>query len=107
MKTAELAQIRPRLPQHPETVDERTAVTTVTAALRQATSRFSSIPTRSVATIGRGAALAVAVLRYAVIDTVTLKLPVGEFLMQAWSLLKVTALPAILMAIPFGAMVSV
>ncbi len=59
------------------------------------------------ATIGRGAALAVAVLRYSVLDTITLRLPVGEFLVQAWSLLTVTAIPAVLMAIPFGAMVSV
>ncbi|OMC34286.1 ABC transporter permease [Mycolicibacterium fortuitum] len=48
-----------------------------------------------------------AVLRYAVVDTVTLKLPFGELIIQAWTLLKVTALPAVLMAIPFGAMVAV
>jgi phospholipid/cholesterol/gamma-HCH transport system permease protein len=69
--------------------------------------RVCAIPLRSAATIGRGAALTVAVVRYAVTDTLTLRLPVGEFLVQAWVLLKVTATPAILMAIPFGAMVSV
>lgn len=47
------------------------------------------------------------VLRYAVTDTLTLKLPFGELIIQAWTLLKVTALPAVLMAIPFGAMVAV
>jgi phospholipid/cholesterol/gamma-HCH transport system permease protein len=47
------------------------------------------------------------VLRYAVQDTVTLRLPVQEFLWQAWVLLKVTATPAVLMAIPFGAMITV
>jgi phospholipid/cholesterol/gamma-HCH transport system permease protein len=73
----------------------------------ETTSRVRSIPTRSMATIGRGAALAVDVLRYSVLDTVTLRLPVGEFLVQAWLLLTVTAIPAVLMAIPFGAMVSV
>jgi phospholipid/cholesterol/gamma-HCH transport system permease protein len=34
-------------------------------------------------------------------------MPVGEFLWQAWVLLKVTAMPALLMAIPFGAMITV
>jgi phospholipid/cholesterol/gamma-HCH transport system permease protein len=70
-------------------------------------SRVLAIPRKSIATTGRGAALTVAVLRYAVTDTATLRLPVGECLVQAWLLLTVTALPAILMAIPFGAMVSV
>lgn len=46
-------------------------------------------------------------LRYAVTDTLTLRLPFGELIIQAWTLLKVTALPAVLMAIPFGAMVAV
>jgi phospholipid/cholesterol/gamma-HCH transport system permease protein len=40
-------------------------------------------------------------------DTLTLKLPVGEFLWQAWALLKVTATPAVLMAIPIGGIVTV
>ena len=48
-----------------------------------------------------------AVLRYTVIDTITLRLPVDELLVQAWTLLKVTVVPALLMAIPFGAMVTV
>jgi phospholipid/cholesterol/gamma-HCH transport system permease protein len=66
-----------------------------------------SIPVRSIATIGRGAALGAAVLRYSIIDTLTLRLPVGEFLVQAWLLLTVTAIPAVLMAVPFGGMVSI
>lgn len=61
----------------------------------------------SVATTGRGFLLFSAVLRYAVVDTVRLTLPVRELCSQAWTLLKVTALPALLMAIPFGAMVAV
>jgi phospholipid/cholesterol/gamma-HCH transport system permease protein len=48
-----------------------------------------------------------AVLRYSVTDSISLRLPIGELLVQAWTLLKVTATPAMLMAIPFGAMVSV
>jgi len=70
-------------------------------------SRIRSTPTRSMATTGRAVGLAVNVLRYSVVDTFGLKLPVAELLVQAWSLLAVTAIPAVLMAIPFGAMVSV
>ncbi len=40
-------------------------------------------------------------------DAVFLRLPVGELIVQAWALLKVTAVPAVLMAVPIGAMVSV
>ena len=70
-------------------------------------SRIFAIPVRSAATAGRAVMLGGAVLRYAVTDTLTLQLPFGEMIVQAWSLLKVTALPAVLMAIPFGAMVAV
>lgn len=64
-------------------------------------------PVHAAGTTGRGVALALTVLRYAVHDTVTLRLPVREFVWQAWVLLKVTAVPALLMAIPFGAMVTI
>lgn len=69
--------------------------------------RVGTIPARAVGTTGRGIRLAIDVLRYAVTDTLTLRLPVAELLWQAWVLLKVTAIPALLMAIPFGAMVTV
>ncbi len=77
------------------------------AAGTKAVSKVVSIPTRSAGTAGRAAILAASVFRYAVIDTLTLRLAFGELIVQAWSLLKVTALPAVLMAIPFGAMVAV
>src|SRR5271155_3231197 len=64
-------------------------------------------PVNSVATIGRAAKLAVEVVRYSVTDTLSGRLPAGELITQAWTLYKVTALPAILMAVPFGAMVAV
>ncbi len=70
-------------------------------------SRVGSMPGQASGTVGRGLRMTIDVLRYAVIDTFTLRLPVGEFLWQAWVLLKVTATPAVLMAIPFGAMVTV
>lgn len=66
-----------------------------------------AVPVRSTATIGRGVLVALSTLRYVVLDTVTLQLPVGETLVQAWTLLKVTATPALLMAIPIGAIVSI
>lgn len=69
--------------------------------------RAGSIPARSTRTIGRGVLLSAAVLKYAVRDLISLRLPIGELLVQAWVLLKVTATPAILMAIPIGAVVSV
>lgn len=74
---------------------------------RRAAIRFGTIPSRSAATTGRAVQLLVDVLRYSVIDTFSLRIPMAELLTQAWTLLKVTAIPAMLMAIPFGAMVSV
>lgn len=75
--------------------------------LRRAVSRVGMIPASSAATTGRGMQLFAAVLRYSVTDTIALRLPARELVVQAWTLLKVTALPALLMAIPFGAMVAV
>lgn len=68
---------------------------------------FTSKVERSVSTIGRAAQLSGAVVRYSIIDIVRLSLPFTELLTQTWTLLKVTALPALLMAIPIGAEVSV
>ncbi|SHX52902.1 ABC transporter [Mycobacteroides abscessus subsp. bolletii] len=51
--------------------------------------------------------LAGAVLRHTTVNAFRLRLPIGDAAVQAWRLLKVTAIPALLMAIPFGAMVSV
>jgi phospholipid/cholesterol/gamma-HCH transport system permease protein len=64
-------------------------------------------PVDAVGTFGRAAKLAVEVVRYSVTDAISGRLPVRELINQAWALYKVTALPAILMAIPFGAMVAV
>jgi phospholipid/cholesterol/gamma-HCH transport system permease protein len=85
----------------------RESLTSALVRAGGAASRVRAIPVRSAGTMGRCAQLFVAVLHHAMVDTVTLRLPVGEFLTQAWTLLKVTATPAVLMAIPFGAMVSV
>lgn len=83
------------------------ARTSLLVTAGQKASRAGAIPVRASGTTGRGIGLAIAVLRYSVQDTVTLRMPVQEFLWQAWVLLKVTAVPALLMAIPFGAMITV
>ena len=74
---------------------------------RKLLARLIATPGQSASTTGRGVILAASVVRYAVLDTISLRLPVGEILVQAWTLYKVTALPAILMAIPFGGMIAV
>lgn len=69
--------------------------------------KLGKAPVTAAGTTGRGVGLAVNVVRYAVIDSLTFRLPVGEFLWQAWALFKVTATPAVLMAIPIGGIVTV
>lgn len=64
-------------------------------------------PAKALGTVGRGAKLFAEVVRYSVTDTVSGRLPAGEFITLAWTLYKVTALPAILMAIPFGGIIAV
>jgi phospholipid/cholesterol/gamma-HCH transport system permease protein len=64
-------------------------------------------PLEAVGTTGRAAKLFAQVVRYSVTDALSGRLPAGELINQAWTLYKVTALPAILMAVPFGAMVAV
>lgn len=53
---------------------------------------------RSLATIGRSARLALEMIRFAITDTFTLRLAGGEVIDQMWKLFKVTALPALLMS---------
>lgn len=69
--------------------------------------RLTSIPLESTKTIGRAIVMFGAVIRHIVRDALTLRFPGGETIHQCWSLYKVTAMPALLMAIPFGGMVAV
>jgi phospholipid/cholesterol/gamma-HCH transport system permease protein len=69
--------------------------------------QLATIPVKSLATVGRSVTLTASVIRYAVTDTLSGRLPLNETMVQAWTLYKVTALPALLMAIPFGAMIAV
>lgn len=77
------------------------------AQVKRLGQRIGGVPAKSAGTTGRGLQLLVSVLRYIVTDTLRWKLPAGETLVQAWSLFKVTAVPALLMAIPFGALITV
>lgn len=112
MPVAEIATDKIVPPQHKRTARTpgrslSVAADWTRASLTMATGRVLAIPVRSSATTGRGVTLALSVLRYSVVDAVKLRIPVGETVGQAWTLFKVTALPALLMAVPFGAMVSV
>jgi phospholipid/cholesterol/gamma-HCH transport system permease protein len=69
--------------------------------------RLMAVPQDSVAAIGRAVTLVAEVVHYTVVDVIFLRFSVIEFLKQAWFLLSVTALPAVLIAIPFGAEISV
>ncbi|MCS4256005.1 phospholipid/cholesterol/gamma-HCH transport system permease protein [Rhodococcus erythropolis] len=64
-------------------------------------------PTQSLSTIGRSARLGGNIVRFIVTDSLSMRLPLREVAEQMWKLLKVTALPALLMAVPIGAEVSV
>jgi phospholipid/cholesterol/gamma-HCH transport system permease protein len=87
------------------------ALPAVTAApfarSRKSLMSLGARPLDSVGTVGRAARLFASVIRFAVTDSLSGRLPAGELINQAWTLYKVTALPAILMAVPFGAMVAV
>lgn len=88
-------------------LDSATPPGRVVDILNAPVDHVAGIARTSAATLGRSVLLAVSILRYLVTDIVRRRFPVGEFVQQAWHLLKVTAVPAILMAIPFGAVVSV
>lgn len=104
--TAEAALASPGAPapQGGRTASVRRRRKAVPAAVRR---YLAEKPAASLATIGRSARLGGNVVRHAVADTIALRLPVREVIEQMWILLKVTALPALLMAVPIGAEVSV
>jgi phospholipid/cholesterol/gamma-HCH transport system permease protein len=77
------------------------------ARLRTAPSRIASRPVKGLATTGRGVLLLAEVIWYSLTDAISLRLPLAEVVVQAWQMYKVTAVPAVLMAIPFGGMVAV
>ncbi|ADG80739.1 Phospholipid ABC transporter permease protein mlaE OS=Tsukamurella paurometabola (strain ATCC 8368/ DSM / CCUG 35730 / CIP 100753 / JCM 10117 / KCTC 9821/ NBRC 16120 / NCIMB 702349 / NCTC 13040) OX=521096 GN=Tpau_4170 PE=4 SV=1 [Tsukamurella paurometabola] len=58
-------------------------------------------------TLGRTAQLATTTVMAAISDTIRGRLAVKETVIQAWFLVSVTAVPAFLMAIPFGVIVTI
>ncbi|MGW6424892.1 MlaE family ABC transporter permease [Nocardia sp. NPDC055053] len=67
---------------------------------------FADTVLSSVATLGRALRMGAQAVAVGVSDIFRLRVQVDETLRQAWFLIKVTAVPSILMAIPFGVIVS-
>ncbi|MFJ2667757.1 MlaE family ABC transporter permease [Nocardia fluminea] len=67
---------------------------------------FSDTVLSSVATLGRALRIGAAASYIGAVDAFRGRFQVHETLTQAWFLIRVTAIPSILMAIPFGVIVS-
>ncbi|MFD3746347.1 MlaE family ABC transporter permease [Nocardia sp. NPDC058633] len=67
---------------------------------------FSDTVLSSVATLGRALRMGAAAIYIGTNDAIRGRFQVHETLAQAWFLIRVTAVPSILMAIPFGVIVS-
>ena len=67
---------------------------------------FSETLISSVATLGRGLRMGVHAIHIGIVDAVRGRFQTRETLLQSWFLIKVTAVPSVLMAIPFGVIVS-
>ncbi|AEF37797.1 integral membrane protein YrbE6A [Mycolicibacter sinensis] len=76
-------------------------------SLTEPVKAFAQRPVQSVETVGRAVRMLFDVIRFSVSDAISGRLPLGELITQAWTLYKVTALPAIMMAVPIGALVAV
>ncbi|MEV0032056.1 ABC transporter permease [Nocardia sp. NPDC050793] len=76
-------------------------------AIRIARENVGATAVSSVRTFGRAVDLGIESVRGAVSDLIGLRFQWQEMLRQAWYLVTVTALPAVLMAVPFGVVVSV
>lgn len=98
MATSQLAWSDPAIENRPSVV---------TRAADRAVNYLTTVPRASLATLGRAVQLAAEVLRFAVVDTVRGRIPVAEMLQQAWYLLTVTTMPALLIALPFGAEIAI
>ncbi|MCP2289517.1 MlaE family ABC transporter permease [Nocardia amikacinitolerans] len=76
-------------------------------AIRIARENITGTVVSSVRTFGRAVDLGIESVRGAFADLIGLRFQWQEMLRQAWYLVTVTALPAVLMAVPFGVVVSV
>ncbi|WP_433762186.1 MlaE family ABC transporter permease [Nocardia sp. CA-135398] len=77
------------------------------SALRIVRTNFSDTVVSGLRTWGRTVDLAIESVREGLLDLVRGRFQWREMLHQAWYMVTVTALPAILMAVPFGVIVSV
>ncbi|MDO3650670.1 MlaE family ABC transporter permease [Nocardia mangyaensis] len=68
---------------------------------------FRDTTLSAIETLGRSVALALEAIRVACRDVVALRFPWSDTVRQVWYLITVTAIPAVLMAVPFGVVVSV
>ncbi|MFC3965683.1 ABC transporter permease [Nocardia jiangsuensis] len=67
---------------------------------------FSGTVLSSLATLERALRIGTSAVRIGTVDAARLRFQVRESLAQAWFLISVTAVPAVLMAIPFGVILS-
>ncbi|HLS76725.1 MAG TPA: ABC transporter permease [Nocardia sp.] len=67
---------------------------------------FAETVLSSIATLGRALRIGAGAIRIGVLDALRLRFQIRETLGQAWFLITVTAIPAVLMAIPFGVILS-
>ncbi|WP_040824036.1 MlaE family ABC transporter permease [Nocardia jiangxiensis] len=93
------------LDERPE-VSDTPSVTPVPKAVAALRRNFSDTVLSSLATLGRALRMGVDAIGIGVTDAIRMRFQIHETLTQAWFLIKVTAIPAILMAIPFGVIVS-
>ncbi|WP_068275724.1 MlaE family ABC transporter permease [Aldersonia kunmingensis] len=84
-----------------------TPIATSESASRIVRENFASTLTSALRTFGRVVDLAQETIRGTVTDVLARRFQGREMLRQAWYLITVTAIPAILMAVPFGVVVSV
>lgn len=79
----------------------------IASATRATVGSFGGRARAGVVTSGRLTVLGVESVRFAVTDIVTGRFSWQEFLLQAWFMTRVSLLPTILVAIPFGVITSV
>ncbi|GAB0104543.1 ABC transporter permease [Nocardia sp. JMUB6875] len=86
-------------------IDDRSDATELSGAqvLRR---NFGETVLSSLGTLGRSLRMAANAIRIGGADLTRMRFPVHETLTQAWFLIRVTAIPSVLMAIPFGVIVS-
>lgn len=73
---------------------------------RLASGIFSRI-IRSFETFGNVIVMSTAAARHTVTDVLSARFPVKEFLTQAWFIVSVSVIPTILVAVPFGVIISI